>query len=117
MEAFDMLLFRWVYPPLSTHQKIKDRVSVRYVEVEHVKNWFVKIKSGLNGVGMNSNGLKLWGNDATGLRTIFKQDGWPPRGLNIFQKRKEEKKKSQSIHQFPQAYMFTAFTLRGASLY
>ena len=37
-----------------------------------------KMKSGLNGVGSNSNGLILWENDATGFRIIFKQDCWPP---------------------------------------
>ena len=29
------------------------------------------MKSGLNGVGVNSNGLKLWENDAAGLKIIF----------------------------------------------
>ena len=29
MEAFDMLMIRWVYPPLNTWQKIKKWVSVR----------------------------------------------------------------------------------------
>ena len=37
-----------------------------------------KMESGLNGVGTNSNGLKLWENDATGLRTILKKSIWPP---------------------------------------
>ena len=30
------------------------------------------MKSGLNGVGSNSNGLILWENDATGSRKVFK---------------------------------------------
>ena len=67
-----MLMIGWVYPPLGTHQKIKNRVSVRKMGVEN-ENWgFQKTKSGLNGLGSNSNGLVLWENDATGLRIIFK---------------------------------------------
>ena len=38
---------------------------------------FKKMKSGLNGLGSNSNGLILWENDATGLGIIFKLDFWP----------------------------------------
>ena len=38
IEAFDMLMIRWVYPPLSTRQKIKKWVSLgkRRVENENV---------------------------------------------------------------------------------
>ena len=42
IEAFDMLMIRWVYPPLSTRQKIKNRVSVRNLGVENEKCWFIK---------------------------------------------------------------------------
>ena len=36
------------------------------------------MKSGLNGLESNSNGLILWENDATRLGIIFKLDFWPP---------------------------------------
>ncbi len=42
-----------------------------------------KMESGLNGVGTNSNGLKLWENDATRLRTIFLNRFGLPRPKHI----------------------------------
>ena len=41
------------------------------------------MKSGLNGVGSNSNWLRLWENDATGLGSVFKLDLWPPGAQKI----------------------------------
>ena len=35
---------------------------------------FKKMKSGLNGLGSNSNGLILWENDATRVRNILNLD-------------------------------------------
>ena len=42
-----------------------------------------KTKTGLNGIGSNSNGLVAWENDATGLRTIFLKGLLAARGLII----------------------------------
>ena len=61
-----MLLFRWVYPPLSTRQKIKKNVSVRKNRVRHF------VKSGLKWVAVARHGLKLWENDAARLKVIKK---------------------------------------------
>ena len=35
IEAFDMLMIRWIYPPLSTHQKIKNEVFVQKMRIEN----------------------------------------------------------------------------------
>ena len=70
-----MLLFRWVYPPLSTRQKIKKWVCVRKkLGPKRKHGVYKKMKSGLNGVGSNSNGLILWENDAARLGIIFEWD-------------------------------------------
>ena len=66
-----MVLFIWVYPPLSTRQKIKNGFPFDNVGYVLKNRGCQKMKSGLNGVGVNSNGLKLWENDATGLKIIF----------------------------------------------
>ena len=42
MEAFDMLMIRWVYPPLSTRQKNKKWVCVRKMGVQNEKMEFIK---------------------------------------------------------------------------
>ena len=44
------------------------------------------MKSGLNGLGSNSNGLILWENDATRFRIIFIFFFLASRGLNILKK-------------------------------
>ena len=41
-----MLLFRRVYPPLSTRQKIKNQVSVRKMVVKNEKRGFIKNEIG-----------------------------------------------------------------------
>ena len=41
-----MLMIRWVYPPLSTCQKIKNLVYVRKLGVENEKLGFVKNEIG-----------------------------------------------------------------------
>ena len=72
MEAFDMLMIRMVYPPLSTRQKIKKWFALEKWESNTKIGGLQKMKSGLNGLGSNSNGLILWENDATRFRIIFK---------------------------------------------
>ena len=46
MEAFNMLMIRMVYPPLSTHQQIKKMVCVRKMESKNGKWGFIKNKIG-----------------------------------------------------------------------
>jgi hypothetical protein len=41
------------------------------------------MKSSLNGLGSNSNGLILWENEATGCRIMFKLDVWPREAKQI----------------------------------
>ena len=75
MEAFDMLLFRWVYPTLTIPPKNKKTGFHSKNDGQKRKMWVhKKTKSGLNGLGSNSNGLRLWENDATGLGSVFKGD-------------------------------------------
>ena len=46
MEAFDMLMIRWVYPPLSTRQKIKKWVCVRKMGSKNGNLGFIKNEIG-----------------------------------------------------------------------
>ena len=77
-------LFRWVYPPQNTCQKIKNHVSIgRFYSKMEV----YILENGLKWVVVARYGLKLWENEATRFRIIFKPEFWlkiQPKNKKLF---------------------------------
>ena len=51
--------------------------------VKNEKCWFIKNEIGPERARENSNGLRLWENDATGLGIMFLISIWPPGAQQI----------------------------------
>ena len=71
-----MLLFRWVYPPSKYPSKIKKKSGFRWTFLGKYSKMRVEYfgKSDLKWVAVAQIGLKLWENEATRSRTLFKPD-------------------------------------------